>query len=131
MTRDRQLIVRLALDQRHCVVVVILLLFHKLAFVQAQIILSVKAVVVRILEVSIHFEQTLLENLVILSDVFFHFIVLGYHNVDLRVKHELFADDPELELVELLGLLVVVPPHLLILLLEQRYVLKAGLLVIE
>ena len=58
-------------------------------------------------------------------------LVLRLHNVDLGVKDKLVSDYLKLFLIELLNGSIVVPAHLLILLLQERDVLEAGLLVVE
>ncbi len=53
------------------------------------------------------------------------------HDIDLGVEYELFPHYLQLLLIQLLDRPVVVPPHLLVLLLEQGDVLEGGLLIVE
>jgi hypothetical protein len=60
-----------------------------------------------------------------------YLLILCLHNVDLRVKNKLIANDLKFLLIQLFDLSIVVPAHLLVFLLQERNVLEAGLFVVE
>ena len=75
--------------------------------------------------------MTLGDGGIVISLLILDLLVLRLHNVDLGVKDKLVSDYLKLFLIELLNGSIVVPAHLLILLLQERDVLEAGLLVVE
>lgn len=117
MARCCQLVKCLVLDQVHFVVILLGALPAMFVLMHAEVIFSNSSLVIEVFHLSVEFELSLSVYSLILELLFLDFVVLRYHDVDLRVENELLSNDLELELVELLDLLVVVPPHLLVLLL--------------
>ena len=97
----------------------------------SKVILNESPLVVEVFDFAVKFELFLALDGLVLELLLLNFVVLGDHNVDLRVKDKLLSDDLKLEFVELLDLLVVVPAHFLVLLLEKRDMLEAGLFIVE
>ena len=131
MTGLSEIIECLVLNQVHFVVILLCGLAPMFGFMYAEVIFGDGPLVVEVFHLPVEVELPLAVYGLILELLLLDLVVLRYHDVDLRVEHELLPDDLELVLVELLDLLVVVSPHLLVLLLEERDVLEAGLLVVE
>ena len=101
------------------------------ALMASKVVLNESPLVVEVFDFAVKFELFLALDGLVLELLLLNFVVLGDHNVDLRVKDKLLSDDLKLEFVELLDLLVVVPAHFLVLLLEKRDMLEAGLFIVE
>ena len=97
----------------------------------SKVVLNKSPLVVEVFDFAVKFELFLALDGLVLELLLLNFVVLGDHNVDLRVKDKLLPDDLKLEFVELLDLFVVVPAHFLVLLLEERDMLEAGLFIVE
>jgi hypothetical protein len=84
-----------------------------------------------VLELLVYLEVSLRNYSVVVPLLIFDFLVLAQHDINLRVEHELFSNNIQLVLVQLLKLTVVVSPHFGVLLLEKRVVLERRLLIVE
>lgn len=126
-----QVVKGLVLNEVHLIVVLLSAFATVLALVSTEIVLSDGSLVVQVFHLTVELELAFAVDCLVLELLFFHFVILRDHDVDLRVKHKLFSNDLKLELVKLLNLLVVVSAHFLILLLQERYVLEAGLFIVE
>ena len=131
MAGGGQVVKGLILNEIHLVVILLSAFATMLALMGTEIVLSDGSLVVQVFHLTIEFELAFAIDGLVLELLFFHFVILRDHDVDLRVKHKLLSNDLKLELVKLLNLLVVVSAHLLILLLQERYVLEAGLFIIK
>ena len=97
----------------------------------SKVVLNESPLVVEVFDFAVKFELFLALDGLVLELLLLNFVVLEDHNVYLRVKDKLLPDDLKLEFVELLDLFVVVPAHFLVLLLEERDMLEAGLFIVE
>lgn len=131
MTGLGEIIECLVLNQVHFVVILLCGLAPMFSFMYAEVIFSDRPLVVQVFHLPVEVELPLAVYGLILELLLLDLVVLRYHDVDLRVEYELLPDYFELEFVELLDFLVIVATHLLILLLQERYVLEARLLVVK
>ena len=131
MTGLGEIIECLVLNQVHFVVILLCGLAPMFGFMYAEVIFSDRPLVVEVFHLPVEVELPLAVYCLILELLLLDLVVLRYHDVDLRVEYELLPDYFELEFVKLLDFLVIVATHLLILLLQERYVLEARLLVVK
>ena len=131
MTGLSEVIECLVLNQVHFVVILLCGLAPMFGFMHAEVIFGDRPLIVKVFHLSVEVELAFAVYGLILELLLFDLVVLRYHDIDLRVEHELLPDYFELKFVELLDFLVIVATHLLILLFEERYVLEAGLFVVK